>query len=81
MSSAGIRRTGQGGKVGEGVEGASTRILASTHLTITDGWGVATGKSGGKGGRGGERSVGCRRGEEKAKARKRGGAVAQGQAL
>lgn len=56
------------------MEGASTRILASTHLTIADGWGVATGKSGGKGGRGGERRVGCRREEEKAKARKgRGG--------
>lgn len=65
------------------MEGASTRILASTHLTITDGWGLATGKSGGKGGRGGERSVGWRREEEEAKVRKgRGGeAVAQGQAL
>lgn len=64
MSSAGIRRTGQGVSRGEsgtgsgGVGGAGTRLLAPAYCSITEGQREATGKTSRKRGSGGYRGIG-----------------------
>lgn len=63
MSSAGIRRTGQGVSRGEsgtgsGGVGAGTRLLAPAYCSITEGQREATGKTSRKGGSGGYRGIG-----------------------
>jgi len=66
MSSAGIRRTGQGGEQrGKQWRGASARILASTYCRITEGQREATGKTSRMRGRGGYRGTRWRREEVK----------------
>lgn len=89
MSSAGIRRTGQGVSRGEGSTGsggcggagAGTRLLAPAYYSITEGQREATGKTSRKRESGGYRGIGWigkRSAEVKAKEGREEQTVARG---